>query len=119
MSINTFIFSEKRTDRIKRHIIFWILWWLYFGMLHAANPFLKEAESYFRRTQFTIAESFLLIIPQVIIAYLILYIVVPMYTRKRQIIKPIIVGIMVCLWIPEPVDGSKIESANIRMASPA
>jgi hypothetical protein len=94
MSINAFIFSEKRSDRFKRHLIFWITWWLYFGMLHAANPYLVPAASYFRRTHFTYVESFLLLIPQVIIAYLILYIVVPMYTRKRQIIKPIIVGII-------------------------
>lgn len=94
MSINTFIFSEKRSDRIKRHLIFWFTWLLYFGMLHAANPFLKPAESYFRRTQFAYVETFLQIIPQVIIAYLILYIVLPMYTRERKIIKPIIIGII-------------------------
>ncbi len=94
MSINSFIFSEKRSDRIKRHLIFWITWWLYFGMLHAASPFLKQEASYFRRIPFTTAESFLLLIPQVIIAYLILYIVLPMYTRERKIIKPIIIGII-------------------------
>ena len=94
MSINTFIFSEKRSDRIKRHVFFWMIWILYFGMLHAANPFLKPTESYFRRTQFAYVETFLQIIPQVIIAYLILYFVLPMYTRERKIIKPIIVGII-------------------------
>jgi Histidine kinase len=94
MSINTFIFSEKRTDRIKRHIFFWIIWGLYFGMLHAANPFLKPAESYFRRTQFAYAETILQLIPQIIIAYLILNIVLPMYTREKKIIKPIFWGIV-------------------------
>ena len=111
MSINSFIFSEKRSDRIKRHVIFWITWLLYFGMLHAANPFLKPAESYFRRTHFAYVETFLQIIPQAIIAYLILYFVLPMYTRDRKIIKPIIVGIIfwfVCgflnLWMIEKLN---------------
>lgn len=94
MSINTFIFSEKRIDRIKRHLVFWLVWGLYFGMLHAANPFLKPEASYFRRTQFAYAETFLQIIPQVIVAYLILYFVVPMYTRERKIVSPVFWGIV-------------------------
>lgn len=94
MSINTLIFSEKRSDRIKRHLVFWLAWCLYFGMMHAANPFLSPKESYFQRTQFAIAESFLMIIPQVLVAYLLLYFVLPMYTRERKIIQPIFWGIV-------------------------
>lgn len=94
MSIKTFIFSENRKERIKRHLIFWLAWGLYFGMLHAANPFLKPEASYFRRTQFAYAETFLQIIPQIIVAYLILYFIIPMYTRERKIITPIFWGIV-------------------------
>lgn len=94
MSFNTFIFSEKRSIRIKRHILFWILWGLYFGVLHAANPFLEPESSYFRRTEFAIPESFLFIIPQIIVAYLILFFVLPMYTKKGKIVQPIFWGLV-------------------------
>jgi len=94
MSINTFIFSEKRSDRIKRHLVFWLVWGFYFGLLHAANPFLKPEASYFRRTQFAYVESFLMLIPQMVVAYLILYFVFPMYTRDKKIIGPVIWGIV-------------------------
>jgi hypothetical protein len=93
MSVQEFIFSEKRNDRIRRHLVFWLVWGFYFGLLHAANPFLKPVASYFRRTQFALVESYLLIIPQIIVAYLILYFVLPMYTRDRKIISPIFWGI--------------------------
>ncbi len=94
MSLNELIFSEKRSDRIKRHLLFWVLWGLYFGLLHAANPFLKPEESHFQRTQFAYAETFLQLIPQVIVAYSLLYFVVPMYTRERKIIKALFWGIV-------------------------
>lgn len=97
MSINDFIFSEKRSIRVTRHLLFWLLWGLYFGMLHAANPFLKPSESYFQRTQFSYAEAVLQLIPQAMVAYLLLLFVLPMYTRDKKIIQPIIWGI-VC-WI--------------------
>lgn len=94
MSFNTFIFSEKRSIRIKRHILFWILWWLYFGAMHAAKPFLKPESSFFLRTEFAYAETFLMLIPQVIVAYLILFFVLPMYTQKGKILQPIFWGIV-------------------------
>src|SRR5690606_39025004 len=93
MSISTFIFSEERKVRIMRHLLFWILWTLYFAILHAANPFLEPQSSYFKKTEFTTVESLLFMIPQIIVAYLVLYFILPMYTQKGKIVQPIIWGI--------------------------
>jgi two-component system LytT family sensor kinase len=30
MNLYNFIFSEKRSHQLQRHLIFWLLWWLYF-----------------------------------------------------------------------------------------
>jgi sensor histidine kinase YesM len=30
MNLYSFIFSEKRSHRFRRHLIFWLLWWMYF-----------------------------------------------------------------------------------------
>ena len=31
MSWHEFIFSTKAAHRIRRHLIFWVLWWIYFA----------------------------------------------------------------------------------------
>jgi len=95
MHLDKFIFSEKRSNRIKRHLFFWIVWGLYFGILHAANPFLKPEASYFQRTPFALLESLLILIPQIIVAYTTLYFVLPMYFRDKKILKPIFFGVVV------------------------
>src|SRR6188768_901786 len=87
MLSGSFFFSEKPRDRIKRHLIFWLCWWLYFGMLHAINPFGKEEISYFRNLPFTIPESILHLIPQMLITYSILYFVWPRYILTRTYFK--------------------------------
>ena len=86
MSINTFIFSEKRSDRVKRHLLFWLVWGTYFAFLHAANPVLKPESSYFQNLPFTLTESILLLIPQMVITYLTLYLILPLYTKRSKII---------------------------------
>ena len=86
MKIGRFIFSEKRGDRIKRHLLFWAVWALYLAVLHAASPFLKPASSYFSNLPSSIVRSFLMLIPQVFVTYAVVYIAVPLYTRKRQLL---------------------------------
>ena len=96
MSINTFIFSEKRDDRIKRHLVFWLIWGTYFAFLHAANPVLKPESSYFQNLPFTLTESILLLIPQMVITYLTLYFILPFYTKWNKIIAVIF---LVMVWV--------------------
>jgi sensor histidine kinase YesM len=96
MSINTFIFSEKRSDWIKRHLVFWLIWGTYFAFLHAANPVLKPESSYFQNLPFTLTESILLLIPQTVITYLTLYFILPFYTKRSKIIAVIF---LVLAWV--------------------
>lgn len=96
MSINTFIFSEKRSDRVKRHLVFWLIWGAYFAFLHAANPVLKPESSYFQNLPFTLTESILLLIPQMVITYLTLYFILPVYTKQSKIIAVIL---LVVAWV--------------------
>jgi len=73
------VFSEKRSIRIKRHLLFWGFWWCYFGMMHAVQPFGRPEISYFRNLPFTISESILLMLPQVVLTYPMLYFVLPRF----------------------------------------
>lgn len=92
-----FIFSKKRSDRIMRHLLFWIALAVYFALLQAANPTLKPASSYFSNLPYAFLRSFLLQVPQAFGAYFILYLIVPMYIAKRELLTAIISLIIV--WV--------------------
>ena len=85
-----FIFSEKRSDRIKRHLLFWIALAVYLALLQAANPILKPTSSYIGNLPSAFIRSFFLQIPQAFSAYTILYLVVPWYIKKRQLFQAIV-----------------------------
>jgi sensor histidine kinase YesM len=84
MSASSLVFSEKRSDRIKRHFVFWFFWFLYFGFLHAVNPFGKPEISYLKNLPFTITESLLFLPPQMLLTYYMLYFVLPKYMLKNR-----------------------------------
>ncbi len=84
-----FIFSEKRSDRIKRHLLFWVFWWLYFGTMHAVLPFNPEL-SYFQKLPYSILESILHLIPQILLVYPLLYFVLPRFLLNNKYISAFI-----------------------------
>ena len=81
------IFSEKRGDRIKRHLLFWSFWWFYFGLMHAVQPFGRPEISYFRNLPFTMSESILLMLPQMALTYPMLYFVLPGFIFHDKYLK--------------------------------
>ena len=83
MNIQHFIFSEKRSDRIKRHLLFWFCYWFYFTALHAASPGGKPEISYFRNIPFATLEAFCLLVPQAFLAYAMLGFVLPKFLLKN------------------------------------
>jgi sensor histidine kinase YesM len=84
MSIVDFIFSEKRNDRIKQHLLFWAAWYLYIILTHAANPWGHPEISYFRYPVFTITESFFTVFAHVPTVYAMLYFVFPKFILKKK-----------------------------------
>ena len=84
MFSQNFIFSEKRSDRIKRHLLFWLCYWFYFTFLHAASPGGKPEISYFRNIPFATIEAFGLLIPQIIFTYSLISFVLPKYLLKNK-----------------------------------
>ena len=84
-----FIFSEERSDRIKRHLLFWLFWWLWFGFLHAVIPMTSPENSYLKNIPFSLVESPLQIIPQLFLTYPLLYFVLPRYILTNKYVKAI------------------------------
>ena len=84
MNIQRFIFSEERSDRIKRHLLFWFCYWFYFTALHAASPGGKPEISYFRNIPFATLEAFCLLVPQAFLAYAMLSFVLPQFLLRNR-----------------------------------
>ena len=84
MLFSKLILSDKKNDRIKCHLIFWFFWWVYFAVLHAANPFGKPEISYFRNPVFTFTESVFFLIGQIPLTYGMLYWVLPKFILKKK-----------------------------------
>jgi hypothetical protein len=84
MSIQTFIFSEKRQDRIKQHLLFWGIWYPYITLTHAAFPFGYPEMAYFRNPVYTFTESFFVVLAQVPLTYGVLYFILPNFILKKK-----------------------------------
>lgn len=113
MTPRNFIFSDKRDDRLKRHLLFWLFWWLYFGMLHAVQPYNPEL-SYFQKLPYTISESILLIVPQIILVYPMLYFVLPRYLLQNKYV-PAIIWTIIFVLIQAVVNMMMIKYVNTQM----
>ena len=90
MLFSKLILSDKKNDRIKCHLIFWFFWWVYFAVLHAANPFGKPEISYFRNPVFTFTESVFFLIGQIPLTYGMLYWVLPKFILKKKYVLAVI-----------------------------
>ena len=96
MNNQSIIFSNRKQDRIWRHLLFWSVWAPYFILLHVASPSLKPEASNFNNIPFTATECFFILACQVPITYLTIYGILPFFSQKKQILKGLI--LMVVAW---------------------
>ncbi len=94
---NKLIFSDERKYRISRHLLFWSCYWIYFGFLHAANSYGASEIMYFNNLPYTLTESLLLLIPQLVIAYPMLYFILPRYFLKKKYVEGFLFALV--LWM--------------------
>lgn len=86
MTLNTLIFSDKGSVRIKRHLLFWGFWYVYISITHAANPQGSPDISYFRNPVYTCTEAFFIVLAQVPVTYAMLYLVLPKFILGKRYI---------------------------------
>ena len=84
---NKFIFSDERKYRIIRHLLFWGFWGFYFGMVRELNPRYLKEHGHFPNLFQTIAEAFLMLLPQAMLVYPLLYFILPRYVFNGKYIK--------------------------------
>lgn len=84
MKIQVLFFSEKPNDRIKRHLLFWGFWFVYFAITHAAFPFGDPEMSYFKNPVYTFTESFFIVLALVPMTYGLVYFVLPKFILRKK-----------------------------------
>jgi sensor histidine kinase YesM len=82
MSIREFIFSEKKSDRIKRHLLFWFCIWLFNAFVPGGWP----GRSYFSNIPHATLGSFQDLVPQIFFAYVLIAFVLPGFLKGRYIL---------------------------------
>jgi sensor histidine kinase YesM len=93
---NNLIFSNEWKYRIRRHILFWLCFWVYFAVTHAANPFGGKEIAYFNNPIYTLSESVLFMIGQMPLVYIMLYFILPALLLKKKYVLGIFA--IVLLW---------------------
>ncbi len=84
---NKLIFSDERKYRIWRHLLFWVFWGIYFGMVRELNPRYFKSTEHFPNLFQSLAQSFFTLLPQVVFIYPLLYFVLPRYIFTGKYIK--------------------------------
>ena len=77
---NKFLFSDEKKYRIQRHIVFWMFWGFYFGMVRELNPRYFLDNGHFPNLGKTMAQGFVMLTPQAILVYPLLNFILPRYT---------------------------------------
>jgi sensor histidine kinase YesM len=76
---NKLIFSDVPKYRIIRHLLFWGLWGFYFGMVRELNPVVYKQTGHFPNLFVSLVEAFLILLPQAVLVYPLLYFILPRY----------------------------------------
>jgi sensor histidine kinase YesM len=86
MKQNAFIFSEEKKYRLRRHLTFWVFWWLFFAVLYSYTPKISLLPN-FQRLPIAIIDSFFFLIPHMFLAYSLMYYVIPKYIFSGKYVR--------------------------------
>lgn len=78
-----FIFSDKWKYRLRRHLAFWIFWWLFQGILYSFVAFYNK-NAFYTRLEASILESAVFLIVHIFFSYSLMYFVIPRYILRQK-----------------------------------
>lgn len=78
-----FIFSDEPKYRIKRHLLFWLSWAVFFGFLYSFAP-VNRYNSYWVNLPASLMESMVYMISHMFLSYALMYFVIPNYLIKHR-----------------------------------
>jgi len=101
MTLQDFIYSKERKTRILRHLTAWLLLYIFaictYPPKGSGTLYGRGMDGFLIFYRMVFIRTFLMILAQMLFAYLFLYILVPYYLRKKKYIK-FIAGIFI-IWL--------------------
>ena len=85
MNWHEFIFSKKPVHRVRRHVIFWLLWWIYFAATY--DYYLQVGLQnivWYMPGPVILIESLLLILIHLVTCYFFIYVLLPKYLVPKK-----------------------------------
>lgn len=82
-----FIFSDEKGYRIKRHLVFWACWIIYFGLVRELDPKYFLEKGYFPDLGKNMAQASITLLPQALLVYPLLYFILPRYAFNGKYFK--------------------------------
>ena|SRR5215207_4325439 len=100
MNWHSFLFSEKKLHRLRRHLVFWFLWWLYFSAsyYHYQQTGLQKIEFEPWNFPFFI-RSVLLLSVHITACYYFIGYLMPQYLFKARYFALVIQALVLCFLI--------------------
>jgi sensor histidine kinase YesM len=78
-----FIFSDERKWRIRRHLAFWIFWWLFQAVLYSFLAIARD-NPYSLQISVSTVESFCFMLNHMFLGYTLMYFVIPRFLLKQR-----------------------------------
>ena len=91
-----FIFSNELKYRLQRHILFWVSWWVFQGLLYSFSAFTMQVP-YVQRLLVSLLEAFLYLAAHMFLAYSLIYFVVPRLLLKGRYLQTVLMVTLLCI----------------------
>jgi len=93
-----FIFSAQPKWRIRRHLVFWLSWFVFQVFIYSFSPSpLLQKQNFLVRLSMTAPESLIYLVPHLFAAYTLMYIVVPRLVINGLYIKALEMSVIIFL----------------------
>ncbi len=86
MTRHPFIFSDERKYRLRRHLIFWISWWIFQGFLYSFIA-VYSRHAFLQRLPYSLLESLAFLGVHIFLSYSLMYFVIPRYILTAKYLK--------------------------------
>jgi len=93
-----FIFSAEPKWRIRRHLVFWLSWFVFQALIYSFSPSpVLQKQNFLVRLSMTAPESLIYMVPHLFAAYSLMYIVVPRLVINGLYIKALEISVIIFL----------------------
>jgi sensor histidine kinase YesM len=91
-----FIFSNAKSYRLRRHLLFWASWWVFQSFLYSfSGPAMQV--SYLQRLPLSALEAIVYLVPHLFLAYSLMYFVVPRFLLRGRYVASLVITIFLFL----------------------